>query len=164
MASGAAGLARAACLVSGAALLGSAALASRPVQLPGNIPAAATNITVTVTNMRSSKGVVLACITTDPKGFPKCDDDATSFNLVAKAAAPVTFNFKNIAPGHYAIALLHDENNNGKADRALLMIPSEGFGFSRDAKVRMGPPKFEDAAFDVAGGSISQTIKMRYLI
>ena len=138
-------------------ILGSAAIAAGP-------PKQASNITVTVTNMRSSEGVVRACITTKSKGFPKCDKDGTSINVVTPAASSVTVNFKNVAPGRYAIALLHDENNNGKADRALMMMPTEGFGFSRDAKVRMGPPKFDDAAFDVTGRAISQTIKMRYML
>lgn len=128
-------------------------------------PALASNITVTVTNMRSTEGVVRACITARSKGFPKCKaGDGSSISVVAPAAETVTFSFKDVSPGRYAIALLHDENNNGKADRALMMMPVEGFGFSRDAKVRMGPPKFEDAAFDVAGNPISQTIRMRYML
>ena len=67
-------------------------------------------------------------------------------------------------PGRYAIALLHDENSNGKADRVLGMMPKEGFGFSRDAPVRMGPPKFRDAAFDMGTSDRELTIKMRYLL
>ena len=141
-------------LIGGAALLGGAALPAQP----------ASNITVTVTNLRSNEGVVRACITTQSKEFPKCDDDGTSINVVAPAAGSVTLNFKHVTPGRYAIALLHDENNNGKADRALMMMPTEGYGFSRDAKVRMGPPKFDDAAFDVIGAPIFQTIKMRYML
>ncbi len=148
----------------GACLLGSTALIGGTVSAAP--PAAPTSdITVTVTNLRSTEGVVRACITARSKGFPKCDaDDASSINVVTPAAEKVTLSFKNIAPGRYAIALLHDENNNGKADRALMMMPTEGFGFSRDAKVRMGPPKFEDAAFDVVGSPISHSIKMRYML
>ena len=43
-------------------------------------------------------------------------------------------------------------------------IPREGFGFSRDAPVRMGPPKFAQAAFTLAGEDESQSIRMRYLM
>lgn len=148
----------AACLIGSAALIGGAVSASVPAT-------PASTITVTVTNIRSGEGVVRACITSRSKGFPKCDaGDPASINVVTPAAPTVTLSFRNVTPGRYAIALLHDENNNGKADRALMMMPTEGFGFSRDAKVRMGPPKFGDAAFDVAGSPISQTIKMRYML
>jgi uncharacterized protein (DUF2141 family) len=144
-------------LIGSAALFGGAVAATPPAGTDSNV-------TVKVTNLRSAEGVVRACITARSKGFPKCDaDDAGSVNVVMPAAENVTLSFKNIAPGRYAIALLHDENNNGKADRALMMMPTEGFGFSRDAKVRMGPPKFDDAAFDVSGIPIAQTIKMRYM-
>ena len=64
--------------------------------------------------------------------------------------------------GRYAISLLHDENGNGKADMAL-MIPREGFGFSRNAPVRMGPPSFASAAFAVSGATVRETIRMRYM-
>jgi uncharacterized protein (DUF2141 family) len=49
--------------------------------------------------------------------------------------------FANVAPGRYAVALFHDENANGRLDK-VLMVPKEGFGFSRDAPVRFGPPRF----------------------
>ena len=122
------------------------------------------DVTVSITGMRSTKGVVRACMTGDAARFPKCAGDPRSHRLVVPASGNLKLTFKGVTPGRYAIALLHDENNNGKADRALMMMPTEGFGFSRDAKVRMGPPKFEDAAFDVAGIPISHTIKMRYML
>lgn len=121
-------------------------------------------VTVTATNLRSDEGVVRACMTTNPKRFPKCRGDANSYSAVVPAGTTVTFRFKNVKPGRYAIAMLHDENDNGKADRALMMMPKEGYGFSRDAKVRMGPPKFKSAAFDVGTADQAQTIKMRYML
>ena len=50
------------------------------------------------------------------------------------------------------------------ADRALSLMPREGYGFSRDAPVRMGPPSFEQAAFEVGPARVSQTIRMRYML
>jgi uncharacterized protein (DUF2141 family) len=83
---------------------------------------------------------------------------------VVPAGKQVQFFFNDVKPGRYAIALLHDENDNGKADRALGMMPKEGFGFSRDAPVRMGPPSFDSAAFDYAGEAKAVTIRMRYML
>lgn len=123
-----------------------------------------TSIAVTITNVRSSEGVIRACLTPLAKAFPQCKPGDGSVTKVIPAKATASVTFSGVAPGRYAIALLHDENNNGKADRALLMMPKEGFGFSRDAKVRMGPPKFDDAAFDVTQDKQSQTIRMRYML
>lgn len=122
------------------------------------------DITVSITNMRSSEGVVRACITKDRNAFPKCRKDPNAMRIVVDAGESVTLTFADVEPGAYAIALLHDENNNGKADRALGMMPKEGFGFSRDARVRMGPPKFDDAVFDFDGTDATLTIRMRYML
>lgn len=122
-------------------------------------------VTVRVTELRSDKGVVRACMTTDAQRFPKCAGDPTSYRLVVPAShGSATLTFKGVAPGRYAIALLHDENENGKADRALGMMPREGFGFSRDAPVRMAPPKFADAVFPVAHSDVQLSIRMRYML
>ena len=123
-----------------------------------------TSVTVTVTNLRNADGVVRACMTRDENRFPRCQDAAQGYRTVAPAGQATVLRFDNVAPGTYAIAILHDENDNGRADRALSMIPREGFGFSRDAPVRMGPPDFEDAAIEIGSSPSRQTIRMRYML
>lgn len=131
---------------------------------PANSVEGGASVRVTVTNLRNQEGVVMACMTADEEHFPRCRSDANSYRATVSANGQVVLRFDNVLPGTYAIALLHDENENGKADRALSMIPKEGFGFSRDAAVRMGPPDFEDAAFEVGAGPVNQTIRMRYML
>lgn len=140
-----------------------AALAIGALALGGAAPVH--DVSVSVSGLRSAKGVVLACMTGDAADFPKCKGAPSSYRrLVVPAAASVTFTFKGVAPGRYAIALLHDENNNGKADRAFGMMPTEGYGFSRDAPVRMAPPKHAAAAFAVGDEDLRLAIKMRYML
>jgi len=142
-------LARAAGLVSAAALLG------------GAVPSP--DVSVTVTNLRSKKGMVMACLTGDPRAFPDCKRDPAAHRLIVPAdTGGVVLDFGAVAPGQYALSLFHDENGNGKLDTVMLM-PREGFGFSRDAKVRFGPPKFAAAAFAVEGAPQHQTVRMRYM-
>lgn len=121
-------------------------------------------VVVEVTNLRNTRGTILACLTSQAERFPRCRDDGHSQRLSVPASGPLVLRFRDVAPGTYAIALLHDENNNGRDDRALSMIPREGFGFSRDAPVRMGPPSFEDAAITVGTAALRQTIRMRYML
>lgn len=126
---------------------------------------AETDVVVIATGLRNVQGVVRACMTSDTRLFPSCRTSAAAYNVVGDARAKVTLTFRDVRPGRYAIALLHDENGNGKADRAGGMIPREGFGFSRDAKVRFGPPKFGEAAFDVSPGARDTlVIRMRYML
>jgi uncharacterized protein (DUF2141 family) len=133
--------------------------------LLGTAPAATSDVTVTATGLRNAHGVVRACMTGEASHFPHCRNPASSYSAIGEAADEVTLVFRGVRPGRYAIALLHDENGNGKVDRAAMMIPKEGFGFSRDAKVRFGPPKFSEAAFDLApGASEKLVIRMRYML
>jgi uncharacterized protein (DUF2141 family) len=132
--------------------------------LVGATGEAGTSVQITVISLRSHEGVVRACMTDDVAHFPRCREDAGSYRVVMSAGEPLVLDFGRVAPGRYAVALLHDENNNGQADRAAGMIPREGFGFSRDAKVRMAPPPFEAAAFDVGVKPVRQTVRMRYML
>ena len=136
-------------------------LAVPQVLLPGAAPPPG-EVSATVTGLRSSKGRVLACLTARPKAFPDCARDPAARAVNVAAGASVELRFGEVPAGRYAISLFHDENGNGRLDRRLLM-PREGFGFSRDAPVRFGPPSFAAAAFAVGGGQQHQAIRMRYM-
>jgi len=136
-------------------------LAGAGASEPG--PAAGlTEVSVVVTGLRNAKGQVLACLTAQPKGFPDCRKDPAAKNAIVPAGTTVRITFEGVPAGRYAISMIHDENANRKMDMALMM-PKEGYGFSRDAPVRMGPPKFDKAAFDVSGAAVEQQARMRYL-
>ncbi|MFM7376703.1 MAG: DUF2141 domain-containing protein [Erythrobacter sp.] len=139
------------------------ALAGFAGGLAAAAPAQAGEVVITVTDVRSTKGVIRACMTTRKDIFPKCVNDPAAHRTVVPATTK-EIRFTGVKPGAYGIALLHDENNNGKADRAMGMMPKEGYGFSRDAPVRMAPPKFTDAVLQIGEGTQRLTIKMRYFL
>jgi len=64
---------------------------------------------------------------------------------VAPKAGLASVAFEGLACGTYAIAVVHDENGDGKLATGLFGIPVEGLGGSRDAKGFMGPPGFDAA-------------------
>ena len=121
------------------------------------------SVTVVITGLRNTHGIVQACLTAAPGHFPDCDRDPASHRLSVPASANTVLEFTDVPPGTYAVAVLHDENGNGRVDRTLI-IPREGFGFSRDAPVRFGPPSFADAAFPMGHAALRQTIRMRYML
>ena len=65
-------------------------------------------------------------------------------------------------PGVYALAVYHDENNNHHFDRSLIGLPLEGYGFSNNASIFMGPPSFASVRFPVRAGDNRLTIRLRY--
>lgn len=131
-----------------AVLLGLAAGAAR-----------AGTLEVRITNVRDARGVVHVDICPEAR-FLK-DDCPWSGETPARAGTTVV-TVEGLPAGHYAAQAFHDENHNGKTDRNFLGIPLEGVGFSNDAPIRLGPPKFADAAFDQGAGSQAITLRMRY--
>ncbi len=57
----------------------------------------------------------------------------------------VVCEFKDVEPGRYVIAAFHDLDSNQKLNASFLGLPSEPYGFSRDARGQLGTPKYEDA-------------------
>jgi uncharacterized protein (DUF2141 family) len=106
---------------------------------------------IEVTNLRSSKGFVLVSLYNNAKDFPQNAAKAVGKMKVAIEGGKAIAVFNDIAPGKYAAAILHDENQNLKMDFNVVGIPKEGYGFSNDAKGLFGPPAFGKAAFSVEG-------------
>lgn len=120
-------------------------------------------VTVHIEGMRSQKGIVRACLTRDADFFPHCDKDPASHKLNVATPAGAELRFTNVAPGDYAITVLHDENSNAKLD-TMLGIPREGVGFSRNPRIVTGPPSFAAVRFTVGETSLQTTIKLKYFL
>lgn len=130
--------------------------------LAANAPAP-TTLTIEVVGLRNTNGLVYLCMSGSATLFPEgCDKDPKRRIATAKASEAGTLVFRDVMPGRYAIVLLHDENSNKKMDKRLF-FPKEGFGFSRDAPVKMSAPKFDAAAFEVTGAPLRMKMKVRYL-
>lgn len=54
-----------------------------------------------------------------------------------------------LKPGKYAFKYFHDANNNKELDTNWVGMPTEGFGFSNNAKSKFGPPAFENTVFEL---------------
>jgi uncharacterized protein (DUF2141 family) len=120
------------------------------------------HLTVRIHGMRNDDGQVFCALFKGPKGFPDGEVAAQGSRTTPKNGR-ATCRFKNLEAGTYAAAVLHDEDGDGEMD-TVLAIPTEGFGFSNNAKPGMfGPPSFKDAAFRVKGGRRAISIKMLYL-
>ncbi|ARV62876.1 hypothetical protein BZZ01_05905 [Nostocales cyanobacterium HT-58-2] len=121
-------------------------------------------LTVEIDGLRNRQGQVCLSLFTSGRGFPSNSSNAVQNQCTAITATPLFITFKNLQPGSYAVAVLHDANSDNKANRNGLGIPVEGFGFSENPVILTGPPKFNDAAFLVAGSTTNIQIKLNYLL
>jgi uncharacterized protein (DUF2141 family) len=130
------------------------------VALAGNAPTA--ELEIRLERLRNQRGVLHLCLTRNPQHFPDCGKDAQAVkHSIASAAGPIRFT--GLVPGTYALAVMHDENRNGKLD-TLMSIPREGFAFSRNPVVRFGPPRFDQVRLNLAAGITRHTVRMQYLL
>ncbi|MFC7357553.1 DUF2141 domain-containing protein [Jejudonia soesokkakensis] len=74
--------------------------------------------------------------------------------LIENKKASVTFS--EIPDGVYAVSFYHDEDEDNEFDMIMGMIPKEDYGCSNNAKGMFGPPKFEDAKFELTNGMIKK--------
>lgn len=135
-------------------------LAFVPLLMAGAPPSA--DLEVGIERLRSSRGDLQLCLTREPAHFPDCASDPKAVTRTVPATARAV-RFSGLAPGGYALAVFHDENRNRKLDMTL-MIPREGFGFSRNPVVRFGAPKFRQVRIDLPAGFSRQVVRMQYVL
>lgn len=124
----------------------------------------ASEITIKLTNLKSTKGKVLIALYDQSKGFPG-DYNMAIEQAVVNTKRNFSFTFKNLENGKYAIALFHDKNSNEKMDTNFLGIPKEGFGFSNNPRILTGPPSFNKASFELKKNSkLTKTIKLVHFL
>lgn len=103
------------------------------------------------------------CLTRNPAHFPACDGDPAALKRSLPAGRAARISLGDVAPGVYALAVIHDENGNGRLDK-FMAIPREGFGFSRNPRIRMGPPRFDEVRFEIGHAAARQIVQMKYLL
>ncbi len=108
------------------------------------------SITINVENLRNSKGIVQFALynkdgSIPDKNFKKCYKILKA--EIINGSSTITFN--DIPVGKYAVNILHDENNNGKIDKGII-LPKEGIGFSNFLSLGLSnKPSFTKASFNL---------------
>ncbi len=105
-------------------------------------------IKIKVTNIEEKVGQIHFALYDKPEYFP--EEKGKILGLVEDAAKVFKDGFviNDLQESFYAVAIYHDENSNNEFD-TFLSIPQEKYGFSNDAPVLFGPPKFKQAEFYV---------------
>ena len=119
-------------------------------------------LTVDVDGLRNRTGVVQVALFRTADGYPQRADLAARTRTVPIALPTTVVTFDDLEPGTWALAVLHDENANGRLDMTFLGVPKEGIGASRGATRRPGEPRFEDARFEVDGSDLHLRVAMKY--
>jgi uncharacterized protein (DUF2141 family) len=119
-------------------------------------------VTVNVSAFRNTRGVLGCRLYAGPKGFPKELTHKAEQRVPIKGSSAAC-TFAGVAPGTYAVAVVHDENGNSKVDTNFVGVPTEGYGVSNNRTYALSWPKWDEAKFPVVEGrDLSLAVTLRY--
>lgn len=121
-----------------------------------------TRLQITVSGTRSAKGTITLMLYGDSDGAFLKKGGRLSRIRVAAQKGVMTTCMPVPGPGSYAISLYHDEDANRKLTKNFLGLPTEGYGFSRDAPVTYRLPQLDETVFTALPGDNQVHITLRY--
>jgi uncharacterized protein (DUF2141 family) len=120
-------------------------------------------VSINISNIRNNKGSIRLGVYQNEKQYKT--DQAFVKKIVKKnslTANTLTVDIP-LAAGVYGIALMDDENDNGKMDFGFI-LPEEGFGFSNIYHEGLSKPDYKKITFKVEPQKSHLVhIKMRYM-
>jgi uncharacterized protein (DUF2141 family) len=102
-------------------------------------------VVVDLLGVASAEGQLLIALHRTSETFPDGGKHAYGARVHAARAGSVSVEFDHVPPGPFAISVHHDADGDAEMDTGLFGIPTEGYGFSRDASAPFGPPGFSAA-------------------
>lgn len=119
-------------------------------------------LVVQIEGLKSQNGTLLLAIYNNKEDFPSNASKAYSKKVLKISNNVVQTELKNVPFGWYAIAVLHDENNNQSMDKNMIGIPKEGYGMSNNAHKSLGIPSWDDAKIRVENERCTARIRLKY--
>ena len=118
-------------------------------------------LTLEVNNVRSSGGTLWIGIYESPQDFLD-RENARLVHQAVRMTGTERVCIDGLRVGkRYAIAVFHDENDNGELDTNLLGLPSEPWAFSRPLRSYLRKPRFEEMSFVFDPGSGLPALTLR---
>ncbi|MFM7039714.1 MAG: DUF2141 domain-containing protein [Planctomycetaceae bacterium] len=106
-------------------------------------------VVVQVSGLKTRPAAVMVAVFLTDEGFP----DVTSASITAEqdakeelAEIPMQLPLSGMA----AVAVFQDLDGNGVLTKNVVGLPTEPYGFSKNARATFGPPPFDAAAVDLA--------------
>lgn len=118
------------------------------------------NLQVNVSSIANNKGLIEFALYKNPAVFTEAGKTHRLARIDAQKGT-VSYTFKDLEPGKYALVVYHDENHNKICDKNLFGIPTEAYAFSNNVRPKLSVPSFEDCAIKLQQDRNIQ-IKMVY--
>lgn len=121
----------------------------------------AQTLTIDFEQIRNDKGEMSVTIYEDKEHWLDEDVPRLIFPKDNLSDGKMTVKINLEKPGKYAIAVLDDEDMDGKMNHNFIGYPKEGFGFSNNIHVWLSRPKFDECVLDIKNDTTIQ-ISLQY--
>ncbi|KOY87403.1 hypothetical protein AD998_15790 [bacterium 336/3] len=125
-------------------------------------PQSTGKLKIEIIKVQNTKGKVLLSLFNTAKGFPTQNKYAYKTAELEIKDGKAFVEFTDLPYGDYAVAILHDENDNKKMDYNFLGMPKEGYCFSNNYRPTIKNPSFRQAGFFLERPLKSLQLEMIY--
>ena len=120
-------------------------------------PALAADLTIEVLGTEA-KGTVYAALYDKSDTWMK---KAVKGQSAVAESGKTIIVFKDLPEGEYALTLFHDLDGDRKMARNAMGMPTEPWGFSKDAMGTFGPPTFDEAKIILPASGLTTSVNLR---
>ncbi len=107
-------------------------------------------VTVELIDAQSRPGRLQCAAWATEQGFPFDHAKAVAHADASVQGTRVSCALE-LPPGRYAVAVMHDENGNGRIDKNFVGMPTEGWATSNNVVHRFRGPTFDESAVQIDG-------------
>lgn len=108
------------------------------------------------------QGRIQCALFAGAEGFPMQPEKAVASTTAEGDGAERRCTFRGLAPGHYAVSAVHDENGDGKLNTNLFGVPTEGWATSGNVTHALRAPDFAESKFEVGAQPARVDLELHY--
>ncbi len=101
---------------------------------------------ILISGFPNEQGLARVMLSNVQDGWPR-DTPPLRYAALKIKRGSVQWHVVDLPYGEYTIRFYHDANNNDHFDTGWLGLPKERYGFSNNARPRLGPPSYQRARF-----------------
>lgn len=110
----------------------------------------------------SRPGRIQCALFAGAEGFPMQPETAVASTTAEGHGAERRCTFRGLAPGEYAVSVVHDENGDGKLNTNLFGAPTEGWATSGNVTHALRAPDFAESKFQVGPAPARVDLELHY--
>ena len=129
--------------------------------LSASVSVLSADLTIEISELRNTKGSIQLAIYDNEEDFQSDASEEVFMAVSSKVTSKtLSYTIHDIPEGHYAVTVIHDENNSQNLDMSG-RTPLEGLAYS-GTKSKLTKPSFQRAATKVSKRSKTITVKLNY--